>query len=206
MCATATMPIDDASVPPSRAGSLEPVAKVSLRKAVIAPTPTAQMIIAEATSPDAAVERNAKQPCINARVCGFVPYRPASRLRTPAVRFWRPNAGRFPIVRYAQDGPACLGSRIDRPSQRTTVANCGVRRSRPGFLNDGAHRNGTMPPRSRALLADGLLSPAEVLGQAFFECFARAPSRARRSLDNRQVTPWTSPGPGQHRSRLGAAR
>ena len=42
----------------------------------------------------------------------------------------------------------------------------------PGITNDAAHRNGMMPPGSRASLADGLLSPAMVLGQAFLDCFA----------------------------------
>ena len=43
---------------------------------------------------------------------------------------------------------------------------------KPPGIPDAAHRNGMMPPGWRASLADGLLSPAVVLGQAFLDCFA----------------------------------
>src|SRR5271165_6742530 len=51
-------------------------------------------------------------------------------------------------------------------------------------------RNGMMPPGSRASLADGLLSPAVVLGQAFLDCFAwvrrrLSPASSPRDEDRR---------------------
>ena len=49
-----------------------------------------------------------------------------------------------------------------------------------GFLNDAARRNVMMPPGSRALLADGLLSPAVVLGRAFLDTPLRTPTGVKR--------------------------
>jgi hypothetical protein len=47
-----------------------------------------------------------------------------------------------------------------------------------GFLDDAAHRNGMMPPGSRASLSDFFLSLTMVSGQAFIGCFARAQTLA----------------------------
>ena len=86
--------------------------------------------------------------------------------------------------------------RVFHPTLRWMAAtlDCGFRRSRPGitgywrpgFLNDAAHRNGMMPPGSRASLADGFVSPATTFGQAFWFCLPRV----RRMLSPTSSMRW----------------
>ena len=71
-----------------------------------------------------------------------------------------------------------------------------------------------MPPGSRALLADGFLSPVAVFGQAFLDCFALVPvhpwhnmflSVAHREADIREALEITDIAFGKVKQEFGAA-
>ena len=111
----------------------------------------------------------------------------------------RPSMRFVPIKSEQQQSGLMLHrSRQLLVRQRTMLSNairgCGFRRSRPGitgywrpgFLNDAAHRNGMMPPGSRASLADGFVSPATTFGQAFWFCLPRV----RRMLSPTSSMRW----------------
>jgi hypothetical protein len=75
---------------------------------------------------------------------------------------------------------------IDKRADSDDVARLERDNAAQGFLDDVAHRNGMMPPGSRASLADGFLSSAIVFGQALMVCFVRV----RRMLSPSSSMRW----------------
>jgi hypothetical protein len=91
-----------------------------------------------------------------------------------------------------------FGYDIEAAADSDDVARLKRDNAAQGFLDDVAHRNGMMPPGSRASLADGFLSSAMVSGQALMGCFVRVRRRLSPESSMRCAL-WT------RRSRMASA-